>query len=450
MAADVDAVVVGAGISGLIAARDLHRAGLSVQVLEARDRVGGKVHTVTVEGCPVDLGAHWVGPTQRRFLALLNELSIETEPQFLAGKHTLTLGGRRRTFTGSTPFVSPFGAAETAWRVARVEVRRRRIDVEAPWCSRGARELDGLTLADWMRGIRSETARATFEISARTVFGAEPDELSLLYFLWYVQSAGGFRALTEFEGGAQDARVRGGAQQVCERLATELGGALTLGSPVTAIEQGRDSIVTVRAGLREIRTRRVLCAVAPALLESVAFDPPMPHPRVSLTRRTTMGAYMKAVAVYDHAWWRDHGLSGLAFAGTGPVQMVVDDSPEGGRPGILVGFVTGRSARHLRRVEAGERRRAAVEAIGRAVADDAPRPSAYRELNWLDERWSLGAPVGLMAPGVLTELGAAVRPPVGPVHWGGTETATDWNGYVEGGIQAGARAAREVTAALAR
>ena len=161
-----------------------------------------------------------------------------------------------------------------------------------------------------------------------------------------------------------------------------------------------------------------------------------------------MGAYMKAVAVYDRAWWRDRGLSGVAFADTGPVQMVVDDSPEGGQPGVLVGFITGGPARDLRPLSADERREAALGAIGQALADDAPRPVAYRDLNWLDERWSRGAPVGLMGPGVLTEVGPSLRPPVGPVHWAGTDTATAWHGYVEGGIQAGERAADEVVRAL--
>jgi monoamine oxidase len=161
-----------------------------------------------------------------------------------------------------------------------------------------------------------------------------------------------------------------------------------------------------------------------------------------------MGAYMKAVAVYDRAWWRDRGLSGLAFADAGPVQMVVDDSPEGGRPGILVGFVTGGPARELRSLSAHDRREAALGAIGHALADDAPPPVAYRDLNWLDERWSRGAPVTLMGPGVLTDVGSSLRPPVGPIHWAGTDTATAWNGYVEGGIQAGERAADEVVRSL--
>jgi monoamine oxidase len=446
--ADVDVVVVGAGLSGLIAARALSRSGLSVRVLEARDRVGGKMLTADLAGCPVDLGAHWVGPSQRRILALLEELGIETERQHLAGRHSLLLGGRRHAFRGTAPLVSPFAAAETAWRVVQLELRRRRIDAEAPWSSPGAAGLDGLTLGDWMQRVRSRPARFALDIVARTVFGAEPSELSLLFFLWYVQAAGGLLPLTGFHGGAQDSRLTGGAQQVCERLADALGDAVTLGAAVSAVRWTADA-VHVAAGGHEIAASRAVVALAPPLMDTIVFDPPLPAARRGLVERTWMGAYTKGVAVYERAWWRDRGLSGLAYAGDGPVQMVVDDSPPQGEPGVLVGFSAGAPARELARLDEAGRRAAMGAAIGRAVADDAPEPSAYRELAWADEPWSRGAPLGLMGPGTLSELGPALRPPVGPIHWAGTDTATEWPGYLDGAIQAGERAAGEIVRAPA-
>jgi monoamine oxidase len=445
VSADVDVVVVGAGLSGLIAARALTRSGASVRVLEARDRVGGKMLTVDLAGCAVDLGAHWVGPSQRRILALLEELGIETERQYLGGRHSLLLAGRRHTFRGPAPLVSPSAAAETAWRVVQVELRRRSIDAEAPWSSRGASGLDGQTLGDWMRRVRSRPARLALDLVARTVFGAEPSELSLLFFLWYVQGAGGLLPLTGFHGGAQDSRLAGGAQQVCTRLADELGDAVTLSAPVTAV-RWTDDAVRVVAGEREIAARRVVVAPAPPLMDAIAFDPPLPAARQALAQRTWMGAYTKGVSVYERAWWRDRGLSGLAYADEGPVQMVVDDSPPGGAPGVLVGFSAGAPARDLARLDEAGRRDAMVAAIGRAVADDAPAPSAYRELAWADEPWSRGAPIGLMGPRTLTALGPALRAPVGPIHWAGTDTATEWPGYLDGAIQAGERAAEEIRA----
>jgi monoamine oxidase len=442
---DVDYAVVGAGLSGLSAARELHRRGASVAVLEARERVGGKMHTVSVGGCAVDLGAHWVGPTQRRMLVLTDELGIAREKQHLDGTHLLTLGGERHEFTGSTPIVSVGGTAETALRVAWVELRRRLVDNEQPWRSRGAGRLDSFTLAHWMRGLRSQTARATFKIAARTVFGAEPSELSFLYFLWYAQCAGGIQALMDFEGGAQDSHLTGGTQQVCERIAAELGDAVALGSPVSSIEHGPDGVLVASAG-RSIRATKLIVAVSPALAARIDFEPALPPAREALAQRMPLGAYMKGVAVYDRAWWRDRGLSGLAVADRGPVQMVVDAGPRGGEPGVLIAFITGAPALEMTRLSGDARRAAVLEAIAGAVAPEAASPATYRDFNWTEERWSRGAPVGLMGPGTLSRLGPALREPAGPVHWCGTDTATEWNGYMEGAVQAGERAAREIAA----
>jgi monoamine oxidase len=342
---------------------------------------------------------------------------------------------------------SPLGMLETGVAVGRLEARRRLVNPDAPWRSRGAARLDSVTLGHWARNLRSATARATISIVTRTVLGVEPEQVSMLFFLWYLRSGGGYRSVTEFAGGAQDSRLVGGAQQVCDRLGDELGDALTLDSPVRAIEQG-DQGVRVRGDVREATARRVVIALAPPLAARIDFDPPLPPERESLDQRMAMGAYMKGVAVYDHAWWRHRGLSGVAFADDGPVQMVIDDSPPGGEPGVLVAFVTGAPARAIGRLRPEARRAAVLEALGRMVAPEASHPSTYRDLNWLEEPWSRGAPTASMGPGTLTGLGPALRRPVGPVHWAGTETATEWSGYMDGAVQAGARAGQEVLRAL--
>jgi monoamine oxidase len=412
-------------------------------VLEARDRVGGKMHTVDLDGCAVDLGAHWVGPTQRRLLALAHELGVEVEKQYLDGRHAITLGDERHTYTGNLPLVKPLGSAESGLAIARVELRRLFVNAEEPWRSRGSARLDSYTLAHWMRGLRSRTARGTFTLTARTVFGAEPSELSFLYFLWYAASAGGFMALTDFEGGAQDSHFRGGSQQICEAIAGELGDAVMLESPAAEIRHD-DKGVSIKVGRRRIRAARAIVAVSPAVAGRIEFEPALPVAREALGQRMPMGAYMKGIGVYDHAWWRDQGLSGLAFADTGPVQMTVDVSPPGGTPGVLAGFVTGAPARQVAGLVGEERRRAVLDAMARMLGPEAASPRAYRDFNWLEERWSRGGPVGIMGPGTLTGLGRVLREPVGRVHWAGTDTATEWNGYMDGAIQAGERAAAEV------
>jgi monoamine oxidase len=182
------------------------------------------------------------------------------------------------------------------------------------------------------------------------------------------------------------------------------------------------------------------------MVSRIDFEPALPPAREALSQRMPMGAYMKGIAVYDRAWWRDRGLSGLAFSDRGPVQFTVDVSPPGGEPGVLAGFVTGAPAREVPRLEGEERHRVVLDAMGRMLAPEAANPRDYRDFNWLEEPWSRGGPVGLMTPGTLTGLGPALREPVGRIHWAGTETATSWPGYMEGAIQAGERAAAEVGA----
>ena len=401
------------------------------------------MHTVEIDGCSVDLGAHWVGPTQKRVLALAGEFGIGVDKQYLDGRHLLTLGGETHNFNGLVPLVSVFGAVETVAAVARIELRRMLVRREDPWRSRGARRLDSFTLGHWMRGVRSESARAMLTLTARTVFGAEPSELSFLYFLWYAQCAGGVMQLTDFEGGAQDSHLHGGSQQICERIAAELGDDVLLNTPVSSIEHDSAG-VKVKLGRRKLRAEKAIVAVSPQIAGRIDFDPGLPPRREALGQRMPMGAYMKGVAVYERAWWRDRGLSGLAFADTGPVQMTVDASPPGGSPGVLVGFVTGAPAREVVRLEGEARRRAVLDAMAACVAPEAAHPQSYRDFNWHEEPWSRGGPVGLMGPGTLTGLGPALTEPVGPVHWAGTDTATEWNGYMEGAVQAGERAAGEV------
>jgi monoamine oxidase len=218
-----------------------------------------------------------------------------------------------------------------------------------------------------------------------------------------------------------------------------------LGSPATAIKHD-DRGVSIKVGRRRIKAAKAIVAVSPALAARIDLDPGLPA-RDALGQRMPMGAYMKGVAIYDRAWWRDQGLSGLAFSDHGPVQMTVDASPPGGEPGVLVGFVTGAPARAVATLEPNARRHVVLEAMAAATAPAAASPRSYRDFNWLEERWSRGGPVGLMGPGTLTGLGPLLKEPVGPLHWAGTDTATEWNGYMEGAIQAGERASAEVQAA---
>jgi monoamine oxidase len=133
---------------------------------------------------------------------------------------------------------------------------------------------------------------------------------------------------------------------------------------------------------------------------------------------------------------------------TGPVNATFDDSPPDGSPGIIFGFVGGDEARKFATMPVADRRAAVVKNFTDYFGGDAGNPTAYFDTNWPGEKWSRGGPVGVAPPGVLIAYGPALRQPVGRIHWAGTETSTYWNGYMDGAVRSGERAAHEVLEAL--
>jgi monoamine oxidase len=416
-------------------------------VVEARDRVGGKMRTDVVGGHHADLGAHWIGPTQDRVAALARELGVRTEPQPLAGRAVLVSRGRRRTFRGSIPPLSPLSIAELGIAQLRLDRLRRKVSVEQPWIHAAVTDWDAQTVDTFARRyLRTRDARMFLNLAAELVFGAEIEELSLLYFLFYLQSGGGLTSLTEFEGGAQQEHFVGGSQQLCDRLADGLGDDVRLRSPVAAVEQDGDGVLLRTEEGGRVRARHAIVAVSPALAGRWHWTRPLPADRDQLSQRMPMGAYMKIVLAYDRAWWRDANLSGIAYSDAGPVQMVVDSGSAGPAGGALACFITGRAVERYGRMELGTRQAAVRESLTRMFGPPAADWTAYAECDWTTEPYSRGGPVGLMGPGTLGRYGHVLRRPEGRVHWAGTDTATVWNGYMDGAIQAGERAADEVLA----
>jgi monoamine oxidase len=443
----LDVAVIGAGLSGLSAARRLAAGGRSVAVLEARDRVGGKMRTDTVGGHRADMGAHWIGPTQDRVAALARELGVRTEPQHLDGRSVLVADRKRRTFRGSLPPLSPLSLAELAVLQARLSRLRRRVPVDEPWAPAAMTDWDSQTVAAFARRrLRTTGARLFVDLATELVFGAEPEELSLLYFLFYLQSGGGLDSLTEFEGGAQQEHFVGGSQQLCDGLAEPLEQSVRLGAAVSGVEQDGEQVLVRMQDGSALAARHAIVAVSPALAGRWHWARALPADRDALAQRMPMGAYMKVVVAFERPWWRDAGLSGIAYADAGPLQMVVDATSREASGGLLACFITGRAVERYGRMELGTRQAAVREALAAMFGHGAGDWKAYAECDWTAEPYSRGGPVGLMGPGTMGRYGHVLRRPEGRVHWAGTDTATIWNGYMDGAIQAGERAADEVLA----
>jgi monoamine oxidase len=442
-----DVAVIGAGLSGLGAARTLADAGREVAVLEARERVGGRLLNAALgDGVTVDVGGQWVGSDHARVQRLAAELGIEVFPQHGEGRNLLDAGGKRRRYRGSIPRLGP----RVLWDAF---VARRRIDrmaqvvgAEQPWAAERAAELDRESLAGWCeRNVRSPLARELIGLAGRTVWGTGPEELSMLHVLFYVASAGGFDKLIDTEGGAQQDRLDGGAQLLALGLAESLAGRVQLGAAVGRIEQ-RDGAVRVVAGEIAVEAERAVVALPPALAAGIEFEPALHEQRRLLCERFRPGALTKCTALYPEPFWRADGLSGESVTDAGPVTLTFDSSPRDGSVGVMLGFVGGPEARQMATLAPAERRTAVLACFERLFGPRATQPLDYAEQAWAGERWSGGGPTSNFGPGGWTVCGPALREPAGNVHWAGTETATVWSGYMEGALQAGERAAAEVLA----
>jgi monoamine oxidase len=446
---DADVIVVGAGFAGLAAARAIAEAGREPLVLEARDRVGGRtVNEDLGDGAAIEMGGQWIGPTQGRIAALASEVGVETFPTHTDGSNLLRLDGRLRSYRGTIPRLSPLALLDVFRALRKLNRLAGRVDPDAPWRSRDAERLDATSFATWIdRTLTNSTAKRLIRVAGRTIWGAEPEELSLLHVAFYLRSAGSFELLTDVEGGAQQDRFLGGPQAVASRVAGALGAGVRLGAAVTRIARDSSGVaVESRAGT--FRARRAIVAIPPPLTGAIEFDPPMPPARRQLAQRMAQGWLVKIAAVYAEPFWRARGLSGEALNEEGPVTMVFDNSPPEGSPGVLVGFVGGRDARAFARLGKSERRRAALACFEALFGSEARAAEHYIELDWAAEPWSGGGPVCNFATGGWTSAGPALREPVGPIHWAGTETATRWCGYIDGAVSSGERAAGEALAAL--
>ncbi|CAN5393126.1 FAD-dependent oxidoreductase [soil metagenome] len=455
----VDVVVVGAGIAGLVAAREVARKGLSVLLVEARNRVGGRVlnHELKTKGATIESGGAFIGPTQTHIRRLAKELHVPTFKEYNTGNSVYvssTLG--RLEYSGTVP-PDPTILADAAVVLTLIDQYASEIAVDAPWSHPQAREWDRMTLRDFIRSnsvVNPEGVANLIESWSEPGFGADPRQLSLLFVLWYVACSGDERHVGTFSrnsdtaGGAQERRFVGGSQLVPLRLAKQLGDIVALHAPVDKIVQ-RDHRVHVHTGRGVVTAKRVIVAAPPPMVLDLDWFPQLPTRRRKLLKAQDMGKLMKCDAVYKKPFWRDAGLSGFGVNDSGAVRVAFDNSPKNGEPGVLLAFVGGDAWRTYGRMSKAKRRKAVLEGFAAMFGDEALHPVEFVEHDWTKERWTGGGPTSIHhADGSFSTSGSVIRPPFGRVHWAGTETSTYWSGYMDGAVRSGERAAVEVVEKL--
>ena len=445
-AMEADVCIVGAGLAGLTAARRLAQAGRTVVVLEARDRVGGRVWTQTsASGVPVDMGGCFIGPGHERMHALTKEMGVAVFPTHVAGQNVLATGGRVRRYKGDIPRLNPVALLSAAQAIARMNAMARTLPVEAPWDAPRALAWDAQSVRSWLTPAHVPTALARELVAAtvRACFACELSEVSLLNWLFLARSAGGIESLMNIEGGYQHEQFEGGVQAVPEAMAAELGQAVVLSSPVTHVTQSADRVVAT-SERATVTARRAVLALPRALTAGIRFDPVLPADHVLLIHQVPGGTEIKTVAVYDEPFWRHDGLSGATVATDEDIEITLDTTQPGHTEGVMATYAAGPRARRLAQRPLEERRAVLLTMLTARLGPRAARPQEILEQNWAEEQWTRGCSMGHFPTGVLTQYGRLLRQPVGRLHWAGTETASTSYGAMDGAVRSGERAAEEI------
>jgi monoamine oxidase len=443
---EADVCVVGAGYAGLTAARRLQQAGRSVVVLEARDRVGGRIWTQQLsDGSPIDRGGAWVAPYHDAILALAAEVGVTTYKTWVKGAHLLVDGGRLRRYTGLIPKISPLAVVTIALSQWKLDRMSKEVPLDAPWTAKRAAEWDARSVASYLEhsGIRSAIGRDLFEMAVRGLFTGDLNDTSFLHLLFLVRAHHSINKLFSIEGGSQESLVDGGAGSIAQRMADDLGDAVRLGAPARSITQGADRVVVATDAVT-VSARRAIVAVPPALVLDITFDPVLPDDRATLYRNAVAGPESKTLVVYDEPFWRADGFSGQTAEPKSAAEVTLDASPASGSPGVIASFAFGSVATRFDALDPAERRRAVLDALTARLGPRAGTPVEFVETAWWSEEWTRGCSMAHLPPGVLTRYGRLLREPFGSVHWAGTETATTSHGAIDGAVRSGARAAAEI------
>ncbi|MCO5231577.1 MAG: FAD-dependent oxidoreductase [Chitinophagales bacterium] len=442
---ETDFIIIGAGYAGIAAASKLHQANKNFIVLEARDRIGGRVNTQKIEnsGETIDVGAQWIGPTQNLIWEWVRKHQVEVFDCYDEGKNIYHYNGKTKTYKGTIPKMNPIALIDLGIAMERLNKMSKKINLEAPWSISDAEKWDGETMETWInKNIKTKAARVAMHIGLETVFACQASEISLLHFLFYCHSGKDLDTLLGVTNGAQQALFIEGTQNLITHEAHAFKENIQLNQVVKYISQDKEKVI-VKTDSLEVYARKVIVAIPPALCQKITFHPALSQRKSQLFQRMPMGAAMKCFVIYDSPFWRKDGFSGQIVSDKAPLHVSFDCSKPNGK-GIILFFVEGKNARDFIELSLNERKEKVISILQSFYGNEAFNFIDYIDKCWTEEEFSGGCYAGNFTPGSWTQFGKALRTPEGNIHWAGTETATHWCGYMDGAISSGYRAAEEI------
>jgi len=459
-----DVIIVGGGLSGLSAAYELHQKNdgkLKLAVLEAKERIGGRLVNAKLPAASGqdywDLGGQWVSSSQKQVMGLLSEMKMNVFKQYTDDKNLVYLDHPASVYEyqGLIPPIGWINLINYLFVDKKISRLLEEVSTDKISRSKTFLDLDSMTLQTFAdQNSYFSDISSLLACMTRVVFGCEPSQVSLLYFLYVSSSANGVNKLLDTtEGSAQEFRIKETAAELPKRLAEFIGiKNVHLNSPVCLVDQKNDDFVEVKTYSGQIwRCKYVIIAVPPQMITNITFFPPLPNSKQQLINRLPMGHLIKFIATYKSCFWKSNSQSGEStvvvdnYKGFEKTFCCTFDATTHKDNPAIVGFIGGQNATHWSSKKMKERQKAVISQLVELFGSKASSELIhYQDLDWSTEKYVGGCPVGVGQPGAFSYFHDDLKKPFIRTYWAGTETSTKWTGYMEGAVNAGKRSALQV------
>ncbi|MCB9081247.1 MAG: FAD-dependent oxidoreductase [Lewinellaceae bacterium] len=440
-----DVAIVGAGLSGLTAARELAKAGKKVIILEALDRVGGRTWSQPIsQDAFIDVGGQWIGTGHDSMYKLAAEAGISTFPTYASGMDLWQQKGKVKAYRGDTPPMGLFALLSANSNMNRFDRLATSIDPTQPWGAEQAVFMDKLSLGEWIdQHVHNAKARMLIKRVAEGELCFSTYEVSLLQALSSARATGSLKQAESVTDGALKDRLQGGAQAISNYLYQQLKSSVKLNCPVTVVEQTQEGVKLGNPSFAITASKVIITAPLPTV-KNIQFTPALPAEKRILIDNMKMGTVLKCHAVYEEPFWRKEGLSGNSFSLDEVVELTVDNSCPQSPFGILASLIHADRAEYLLGLTPEDRKQKILAAYATRFGSRARNPLYFHDYSFTTNAWIGGAYTGFFAAGIYSQFGPFLQKPTGNIHWAGTETSVHYKGFMEGAVRSGYRVAEEI------